>query len=41
MAWIKSKIDLGAEGDHADVYAGGVALIATIGTVAALWSIGM
>jgi hypothetical protein len=40
MAWIKRKIESGAT-DTTDFYAGGAVLVATVATIAALYSIGM
>jgi hypothetical protein len=40
MAWIKRKIDSTAD-DKADILSGGLAVIATLATIAALYSIGM
>ena len=40
MAWIKRKIESGAT-DTTDFYAGGAVLVASVATIAALYSIGM
>jgi hypothetical protein len=40
MAWIKRKIDSTAD-DKADILSGGLFVIATVATIAALYSIGM
>jgi hypothetical protein len=42
MAWIKRKIDASTgDTDTTDFYAGGAVLVATVATLAALYSIGM
>jgi hypothetical protein len=40
MAWIKRKIDSTAD-DKADILSGGLFVVATVATIAALYSIGM
>jgi hypothetical protein len=39
MTWFKKQID--ASRDNTDFYAGGAVLVATVATVAALYSLGM
>jgi len=40
MAWIKRKIETSGD-DNADVVSGGIFVIATVATFAALYSLGM
>ena len=40
MAWIKRKIETGGD-DNADIVSGGIFVIATVATFAALYSLGM
>jgi hypothetical protein len=40
VAWIKKKIDAPGD-DNADIVSGGIFVIATVATFAALYSIGM
>jgi len=40
MAWIKRKIETGGD-DNADIVSGGIFVIATVATFAALYGLGM
>ena len=41
MAWIKRKLDTNSADDNADYIGGGVVVIATVATFAALYGLGM